>query len=290
MKGQVDAIGEFAGKLASQVFFQLMGVPQDAWDLVDNWVRTALDGHRATMLPQLRAKGGTTTFAMRAYFRALQDGASKTAPNSILAGMQAATGCPASHVKMDPDEAMNTAVHMALGGYLSTEFLIGTGVYNLLRHPDQWQQLLHNRSLMPRAIDEMLRYDAPFQLADRWVNDRNEKGDAIEAIELGGEKLKSGTVIAVVYGSANRDETVFDKPEEFNITRNLRKGAEDPTPNLGFGDGVHRCIGESLARPVTAAAIGALLDLAPTARIGEVGPWAADPYFRSLTRLQLLLR
>ena len=290
MKGQVDAIGEFAGKLASQVFFQLMGVPQDAWDLVDNWVRTALDGHRATMLPQLRAKGGTTTFAMRAYFRALQEGASKTAPNSILAGMQAATGCPASNVKMDPDEAMNTAVHMALGGYLSTEFLIGTGIYNLLRHPDQWQHLLHNRSLMPQAIDEMLRYDAPFQLADRWVNDRNEKGDAIEAIELGGEKLKSGTVIAVVYGSANRDETVFDNPDEFDISRSLRKGAYDPTPNLGFGDGVHRCIGEWLARPVTAAAINALLDLAPTARIGEVGPWAADPYFRSLTRLQLLLR
>ena len=118
---------EFAGKLASQVFFQLMGVPQDAWDLVDNWVRTALDGHRATMLPQLRAKGGTTTFAMRAYFRALQEVRIKTAPNSILAGMQAATGCPASHVKMDADEAMNTAVHMALGGYLSTEFLDRNG-------------------------------------------------------------------------------------------------------------------------------------------------------------------
>jgi len=288
-KGQMDAISEFAGQLASQVFFRLMGVPQDAWELVDKWVRKALDGHRETMLPPLRAEGGTTTFALRTYFRALQE-SPNLASNSILAGMKAATACPYSNVKMDPDEAMNTALHMALGGYLSTEFLIGTGIYNLLRHPEQWQKLLQDRSLMDKAIDEMLRYDAPFQLADRWVNNENEKGEKIESIELGGEQLKSGTVIAVVYGSANRDETVFDKPDEFNITRSPAKEVDKLTPNLGFGDGVHRCIGERLARQVTAAAFGALLDLAPTARIGEVGPWAADPYFRSLTRLQLLLR
>ena len=134
---------------------------------------------------------------------------------------------------------------------------------------------------MSRAIDEMLRYDAPFQLADRWVENDTKLGDVT---------ILAGSVFAVAYGSANRDPAVFPDPDRFDITRSQRKSDTEPTPNYGFGDGMHRCIGEWLARPVTAVAIAALLDRCPTARIGEVGPWAADPYFRSLTKLQLLLR
>jgi cytochrome P450 len=283
-QGQMEAIKDFAGPLASRVFFKVMGVPELGQRAVDQWVRTALDAHRKTMPDLERLRGGSAQLAMQTYFLGLVNAPADpdTIPNSILAGMRQRTGCPAAKDVLQYDESMNTALHMALGGYLSTQFLIGSGVYNLLRHPQQWHLLRADRSLMPQAIDEMLRYDAPFQLADRWVK---------KGTQLGDKTFDQDTVLAVVYGSANRDRSVFpDDADRFSIERKLRKGAGDWTPNLGFGYGIHRCIGEGLARTVTAVALNALLDRCPTARIGEVGSWAPDPYFRSLTKLQLLLR
>ncbi|HVO06285.1 MAG TPA: cytochrome P450 [Burkholderiaceae bacterium] len=281
-RGQMDAIMGYAGPLASQVFFQVMGVPPGKdgveWAVVDGWIRAALDAHRATMPTPQRLPGATAGFAMRTYFMALGDAAAaagdRTAATSIIAGIHRHTGCPASKTQLDPVEAMNTAVHFALGGYLSTQFLIGSGLRNLLTNPAQWQALCGQGGLTDAALDELLRFDAPFQLADRWVADD---------VTLGGVPLAKGSVIALVYGSANRDPALCSAPDAFDTTR-------EHIHHFGFGDGIHRCIGEPLARIVTKAAIDAIIKRCPGSRIGEVGPWAPDPYFRSLTRLQLLLQ
>ena len=283
LDGQLEAIAGYAGPLASQVFFQVMGVPRGPmntnveWAVVDGWIRAALDAHRETMLPPQRVPGATAGLAMRSYFMALGDAAAQasdyTTATSIIAGMRRRTGYPASKTQLDPVEAMNTAVHFALGGYLSTQFLIGSGLRNLLMHPQQWQSLCAQGGLTDAALDEMLRYDAPFQLADRWV---------AHDTELGGVALPKGTLISLVYGAANRDPTLCASPDTFDIAR-------EGTRNFGFGDGIHHCIGAPLARIVTKAAIDAIIERCPAARIGEVGPWAPDPYFRSLTKLQLLL-
>jgi len=279
---EFDLVKAFANPVATRVFMDVMGIRGGNDDRrfdgpsVDTWVRQALHAHSPEAGEAAGFVGGTATMALRAYFLALarEPGiATSMGCPSIMAGMQQHTGCPASPRLMNAHESMNTAVQFALGGYLSTEFLITTGVRNLARS-GQWNDLKADRTLLDSAVDEMLRYDAPFQVADRWV---------AEDTELGGMALQRGDRVALVYGSANRDEKVFADPNRFDIRRKIAKG-----DNFGFGGDHHYCIGAPLAREVAKAAITALLDRSGEPQVVE-GPWLADPYFRSFDTLTMRL-
>ena len=281
-RGVFDIVSEFAAPLTSHVFMEAMGIPLDAHGaerrLVDTWVRAALDGHDKAASKELRGNGLTASLALRAYFSALEKcPVQGVTQSTIMDAIRGNTG--ARGAKLTSDEAMNTALHFALGGFLSTQFLITTGVYNLLLHPSQWGQLKEDRSadLMNGAIDEMLRYDSPFMMADRWVQ---------EDVELHGVKLRGASRLTLVYGSANRDPEAFDAPETFSIA------AKRKNKHLAFGadDSQYNCIGKYMARCIASVAFRSLLDRFPDASIAEIGPWLTDPYYRSLTRLTLYPR
>ena len=278
--GQIDLVKDYAGPLASHVFFHLMGIGGGTESLVvDLWIRQAMHSHDKGLRDDQRIGGATATLALRTYLQALgrevARGAGPAAAGdvrTIMAGIQASVASPNG---MNPDEATNTALHMALGGYLSTEFLIGSGLYNLLRDPSQWQLLRSGRATIEQAVNEMLRFDAPFQMADRYVEDDTPLGDF---------KLEGRKMFTIVYGSANRDLPDSDEPDRFDITRDAKQN------HYGFGAGIHHCIGAPLGRIVTGVAVSALLEACPGARLGAVSPWGADPYFRTLSSLQVLLR
>jgi cytochrome P450/deferrochelatase/peroxidase EfeB len=282
-KGVFDIVSEFAAPLTSQVFMDVMGIPLDPQGaerrLVDGWVRAALAGHDKAAPQELRVGGLTASMALRAYFNALgQCPVGGESHPSLMDAIRNNT-LGAGGAKLTADEAMNTALHFALGGYLSTQFLITTGVYNLLLHPAQWGQLKEDRSasLMDRAIDEMLRFDSPFMMADRWVP---------EGAQIAGVTLKPRSRLTLVYGSANRDPDAFDAPETFDIAARRGNG------HLAFGgeDSPYNCIGRYMARWIASVAFRSLLDHFPDASIAEIGPWLTDPYYRSLSRLTLFTR
>jgi len=278
--GQIDIIAGYAGPLASEVFFDVMGIGMGLESfVVDQWIRAAMRSHDKSLRDDQRLPGGTATMALRSYLQGLgrevargAGAAASSDLHTMMAGIQAAV---ASN-DLGSDEATNTALNMALGGYLSTEFLIGSGIYNLLRDPSQWQALRDGEATVEQAVDEMLRFDAPFQMADRYVE---------QDTPLGKSVLEGGKVFTVVYGSANRDLPDGEEPDRFDIRRDNRK-----RKNFGFGDGIHYCIGAPLAWTVTKVAVSTLMREFPHARIGAVGPWGSDPYFRTLSSLQLLLR
>ncbi len=273
-----EFVGDYAAQLPMQIFMSVMGIPADDVQLVDIWVRTALKGHDRSASPAEQGAGATASMALRSYFSGLQLEMSRrkeAGTPSVLEAMKKCTGPGETDSTLSPFEAVNTAIQFALGGYLSTQFLIASGVYTLLSNPEQWEALRDDRSLLDRAVTEMLRYEAPFQIADRWVADDT---------ELNGFALKKGDKLAVVYGSANRDDAVFADPDRFQIERNA-----DEKDVFGFGNGIHRCIGAPLAPVVARVALEALLDHYPFARLGPAGPWSTDPYFRSLSQLTLLL-
>jgi cytochrome P450 len=119
----------------------------------------------------------------------------------------------------------------------------------------------------------MLRYDAPAQLVDRYV---------VENVTLpSGATLQRGDAISAVLGSANHDPGAFSHPDVFDITATRRN------MHMGFGDGVHFCIGAPLARQVAPAAIAALLDALPTIELAGIPQWQTDPYLRGLNSLPL---
>jgi cytochrome P450 len=135
--------------------------------------------------------------------------------------------------------------------------LVGNAVVTFAGHPDQWQMLLGDRSLIPAAVEELLRWEAPAQYLVRY---------SMKDVELHGTTIPAGSPVLLCVGAANRDERAFADADSFNINRD-RSQAQ----NLGLGYGVHSCLGASLARMESALALDKLLDHMPRYEIVREG-------------------
>ncbi|GAA3805988.1 cytochrome P450 [Amycolatopsis tucumanensis] len=153
--------------------------------------------------------------------------------------------------ELTEDEVVATAVLLLMAGHEATVNVIGNGVWALLRHPDQWQRLVDDPGLMPAAVEELIRFDSPLQLFER---------TATEDVEIAGFRVAKGEKIAALLGAAARDPEVFAEPDTLDVARS------DGT-HLGFGAGIHYCIGAPLARIEIAAALVALTKRLPGLRL-----------------------
>ena len=135
--------------------------------------------------------------------------------------------------RLNEDELLAMIALLIYAGNETTGNLIGNGTLALLDHPTQLQRLKADLSLVPTAVEELLRYTSPVIVPALRV--------AAEDVVLGGQKIKKGDQVLVVVGSANRDESQFTQPEELDIARSLNQ-------HIAFGQGIHLCIGAPLAR------------------------------------------
>jgi cytochrome P450 len=158
-------------------------------------------------------------------------------------------------------------------GHETTVNLIGNGLWSLLTHPDQWQLLREDPSLIPNAIEEILRYESPVQAVGRIV---------YEPLDLGGVALPVNDIVVSLVGAANRDPTVFEAPARFDITR------KDLKP-LSFGGGIHFCLGAQLARIEAAVVFASLVRRIPSLRLTQpvLPNWRASFTLRGLTELNV---
>jgi cytochrome P450 len=155
-------------------------------------------------------------------------------------------------------------------GHETTTHLIGNGLLALLQHPDQIQRLQAQPVLLAPAIEEMLRYDSPVQITYR---------SALEDASLGGKIIHKGDLVNTVLGSANRDLQRFSNPDRFDITRNEGR-------HLGFGVGIHFCIGAPLVRLEAEIVFETILRRFPKIRLAsETLEWQEHPIFRGLKAL-----
>jgi cytochrome P450 len=174
--------------------------------------------------------------------------------------------------RLTGDELISTCMLLLNAGHEATANAAGNGLWALFRHPDQMARLRENPTLLPSAIDEMLRYDAPLQLFHRYV---------FEDMEYGGYELRRGEQIGLLYGSANRDSQAFDRPDEFDVAR-------APNRHLAFGAGVHFCLGAQLARLELEVLFGTLLSRLPMLRLdGEPPRYRPGLVFRGLEGLNI---
>ena len=177
---------------------------------------------------------------------------------------------------LSEEELIAFVVLLLLAGNETTTNLIGNGMLALGRNPEQLAKLQSNPALMPRAIEEMLRYDCPVQAAARYP-----KMD----LEVGGVEIKTNTPIFVIVAAANRDPAHFQNADKFDIAR-------DPNAHLAFGDGIHYCIGAALARMEGAIAIAAAVDRFPHLRLADPAApltYKGSYFLRGLSSLRMEL-
>lgn len=171
---------------------------------------------------------------------------------------------------LDGDELISSCILLFIAGEETSMSLMGTGLYNLLSRPDDFNVLRNNPDMIPAAIEELLRYDAPVQIVGRVVG---------KTTEVGGKTIRQGENLTICLGSANRDPAVFERADEFIINRN-------PNKHLGFGGGAHYCMGDWLARIQTQLMIQALLDRYKSIEL--ISPslhWNSNLTIRCLTEL-----
>ncbi|MFE6037793.1 cytochrome P450 [Streptomyces sp. NPDC056452] len=243
-RGSVDFMGEVAEPFALRAIALMLGVPRKDWERLAEWGRGVLGfvNRRTGKVDEF----STTTFhAMQAYFKALLD-AKRGLPGDDLGAVLASGDISAEGGQnaLSPYEREANLTLLLITGFEQPRNTIAAAVQAFAGHPDQWKALREDRSLLPGALEEALRWNPP--------NPYNRR-TATRDTEVRGAQIKAGDKVTFWWPSANRDEDVFPDPDVFDIRRN-------PNPHLSFGTGTHFCMGDEVGRLEIRLVLEALLD------------------------------
>ncbi|MBW2270149.1 MAG: cytochrome P450 [Deltaproteobacteria bacterium] len=254
--GECDLLHAYAAQLPSRVIGELIGIPADRREAFLGWTEALI----ATNSAQDRQENPfEKIYAEFTELLALR----RTGPADDL--MSALLDTKVDGESLTEDELLGFCFLLVVGGNDTTTNLIANGSVLLARHPDQRAELVRDPSLIPGAIEEMLRYEAPTQALPRRVT---------REIEIHGRKLRSDEEVSLVWGSGNHDERRFPDPERFDIGRQDNR-------HLALGHGVHFCMGSNLARLEGRVAFETLLERLPGYALAREPQWLPSSWARA---------
>lgn len=243
--GEADLLDHLAQPLPVAVIAGLLDIPEADRSCLVPWSNAIVKMYEYGLPEEGRRSAENAATEFSDYLREIAESRREQPGEDLVSDLLRA--------ELTEHEVVATAVLLLMAGHEATVNVIGNGVWALLRHPSQWQRLLEDPSLVDAAVEEMIRYDAPLQMFER---------TATEDVEIAGFRVPKGQKIAALLGAAARDPKVFTEPDRFDVGRT-------PNQHLGFGAGVHYCIGALLARIEIAAAVRALLEKAPKLHIAR---------------------
>jgi cytochrome P450 len=270
-KGSFDVIAELAYPLPVIVICELLGIPEEDRDRFHDWSAALAEALDAFSLnrPDIVERANAGALGLTTYFRELVAKRRRDPREDLLSAMIAAEE---QGDRLTEDELLATSVLLFFAGHETTVNLIGSGMRQLLLHPDQLEKLRANPSLIQTAVEELLRFDGPVQRTGRTVS---------ADVELGGVTLHRGDRVVGFIAAANRDPAQFPEPDRLDITRTDNQ-------HLAFGAGIHYCVGAALARTEAQIAINTLLRRFPTLALTEDAPtWRETAIIRGMTALPL---
>jgi cytochrome P450 len=256
-RGGVDFMGEVSEPFALRAVALMLGVPRQDWEQLAGWGRGVL-GFVNRRTGKVDEFSRTTFLAMQAYFKGLLD-AKRGLPGddlgAVLASGDIETG--GGEASLSPYEREANVTLLLITGFEQPRNTIAAAVQAFAGHPDQWKALREDRSLLPGALEEALRWNPP--------NPYNRR-TATRDVTLRGSRIKAGDKVTFWWPSANRDEDVFAEPDVFDIRRS-------PNPHVSFGTGTHFCMGDEVGRLEIRLVLEALLD-----RVAEIRTTAPVVY------------
>ncbi|KUL55042.1 MULTISPECIES: cytochrome P450 [unclassified Streptomyces] len=259
-----DGGGDLAARVAEPlpvaVIAEMLGIPEADRPLLRPW-SAAICG-----MYELNPGEGTAARAVRAseefsaYLRTVIAARREKPGDDLVSGLIAAHfeegAGEGGGERLSEQEMVSTCALLLNAGHEATVNATVNGWHALFRHPDQLAALRADPGrLIPTAVEELMRFDTPLQLFERWV---------LDDIEIDGTTIPRGSELALLFGSANHDPAVFTRPAELDVARR-------DNPHISFSAGIHYCVGAPLARIELAASLGALLRRAPKLRL------AAEP-------------
>lgn len=232
-RGEMDVVADLSGPLPAQVICELLGVPEADWDAVRGWAH-------------IHGPAPGSGRAMRSYFLDLVAERRRSPREDLVSALAAAD---VDGERLTEAELLGFCALLLIAGQETTKNLIANFFLTLSDHPDAQARLTHEPALIPIAIEEVLRFLPPV-----WFLMRRTTAD----VELGGVRIPAGQHVMPWTASANRDGAQFPDPDRFDVAR-------DPNRHLGFGHGIHFCVGAPLARLEAAVALPMMLE-----RLGDV--------------------
>jgi cytochrome P450 len=237
--GPRDVIADLAEPIPVAVIAELLGVPEADRRLLRPWSRAIVAMFELEPDEASSAAAAEASAEFRGYLLELGAARRRSPGEDLLSALL--------DVGLDDDELVATCVLLLNAGHEATVNALGNGALALLTHRGEWDRLVEDPTLVASAVEELLRFDTPLQLFRR---------TAFADAEVGGTPVPAGEQVALLLGSANRDPDAFPDPDRLDVGRR-------PNPHLGFGAGIHFCLGAPLARVELQEELGALLRLAP---------------------------
>ncbi|WP_067134636.1 cytochrome P450 [Microtetraspora malaysiensis] len=266
-EGRFDAVTDLADKLPIRVLAEFVGLDLADIDEVRPRARTLSQAFATYLAEPERAETVEALVWMRELVAGLFEAERKGPGEDLISRLREVDPATA-----DRRTLIDNVVFLLFAGFATTTDLLSNGCAALAARPDQLAILRADTGVVPRAVEELLRFDAPVQVKSRLVH---------RPVEIGGRVVKPGRVLVLQLGSANHDETRFARPAELDVTRH-------PNPHLSFGGGgIHQCLGAALAR---AEAVSAFTFVARRFTAMEPGGQAVrrhTPNFRSYLSVPL---
>jgi len=269
--GKMDFLADFAYPLPVHVICDMLGIPVEN----RNWF---FDGSRVSgrlidptpMTPDELKEVNESHATQVAYFRDLFERRRKEPGDDITSELLSVAD---DGEKLSDEELIGNIILLFGAGHETTVNMLGNGMLHLLSSPEEWNTLKNDPSLVPNAVEEMLRFDSSVQMTGRVT---------LEDVEINGVTIPKGEQILTLLGAANRDPEQYDNPDVFKV------GRQNVQPT-SFGGGIHHCLGAPLARLEGEIALASLIKRLPNLRLADDEmDWRKTFTLRGLSRLPVI--
>ncbi|MEY4174808.1 MAG: hypothetical protein RI900_1973 [Actinomycetota bacterium] len=264
-----ELLRDYAQPYSVAVICSMLGVPRSDTRLLLDWSHAIVKMYELSTTDEVRARANEAAAEYIAYTKALI-GEKRRAPDGLLVSELVRVEDEGD--VLTEDEIVSTTMVLLEAGHEATVNTLGNGLRALMLHRDQWLRLTSGEVPAKAAIEELLRWDSPLQLFERWVLE--------DGVVIAGQPLQVGEEVAMLFGSAQRDPRRFADPDRFDVGRG-------DTAHIGFGGGIHFCVGAPLARQELEVSLAGLVQRFPGLTLAEEPAYQPNFVIRGLSALHL---